>query len=184
MRKIVLTFGLISGAIISLMMVATVPFSEQIGFDRGAVIGYTSMVLAFLLVYFGVRSYRDNVAGGSVRFGRAFMVGALIVGVATVCYVATWQVVYRNFVPDFAERYTEYTIEKERRAGATEAELAEQRAEMEKFAEMYENPLVSIAFTFLEPLPVGLVIALVSAGVLSRRRKEDHVVDGDPALAG
>lgn len=183
MRKTVLTFGLISGAIISLMMVATVPFSEQIGFDRGAFIGYTSMVLAFLLVYFGIRSYRDNVSGGTIGFGRAFTVGALIVAIASVCYVATWQVVYRNFVPDFAERYTEYTLEKDRRNGATEAELAEQRAEMEKFAEMYKNPLVNIAFTFLEPLPVGLVIALVSAGVLSRRRREESAVEADPAMA-
>ena len=51
---------------------------DAIGFDRGEIIGYTSMVLAFLLIFFGVRSYRDNVAGGTVRFGRAFAVGALI----------------------------------------------------------------------------------------------------------
>ena len=45
------------------------------------------MVLAFLLIFFGVRSYRDNVAGGRVRFGRAFAVGASIAAVASVCYV-------------------------------------------------------------------------------------------------
>ena len=63
MRRIVLTFGLIAGSIISIMMAATVPFMEDIGYDRGAFIGYTSMVVAFLLIYFGIRSYRDNVAG-------------------------------------------------------------------------------------------------------------------------
>ena len=44
-------------------------------------------------------------------------------------------------------------------------------AEMKKFAEMYRNPLINSAITFLEPLPVGLVIALVSAGILRRRRR-------------
>ena len=88
MRKIVLTFGLISGAIISAMMFITIPFQNEIGFERGAIVGYTSMVLAFLLIYFGVRSYRDNVAGGTVTFGRAFKVGALISVVAAIPYFA------------------------------------------------------------------------------------------------
>ena len=72
MKKTVLTFGLISGAILSAMMLATLPFLDRIGFDRGEIIGYTSMVVAFLLIFFGVRSYRDNVAGGTVGFGRAW----------------------------------------------------------------------------------------------------------------
>ncbi len=60
MRKTTLAFGLISGAISSLMMVATVPVSHMIGFDKSIVIGYTSIVLSFMLVFFGIRSYRDN----------------------------------------------------------------------------------------------------------------------------
>jgi hypothetical protein len=101
MKKTVLTFGLISGAILSVTMLVTLPFQDAIGFDRGAIIGYTSMVVAFLLIYFGVRSYRDNVTGGSVSFGRAFAVGALIATVASVCYVATWEVIYFKLAPDF-----------------------------------------------------------------------------------
>ena len=89
MRKIVLTYGLIAGAILSLMMLVTIPFQDRIGFDKGAVIGYTTMVIAFLMIFFGVRSYRDNVAGGSVGFGRALGVGLLITLIASICYVAT-----------------------------------------------------------------------------------------------
>ena len=177
MRRIVLTFGLIAGAILSAMMLLTLPFQDRIGFDRAAVIGYTTMVLAFLMVFFGVKSYRDQVAGGSVSFGRAFQVGLLITAVATVCYVATWQLVYYKFAPDFADKYAAYTVEKAVKSGATEDEIAAQRAEMARFAEMYKNPLVNIAFTFLEPLPVGIVFTLVTAGVLSRKRRvEDAAV--------
>ena len=122
MKKIVLTFGLISGAILSAFMAVTFPFLDAIGSDRGYVVGYTSMVVAFLLIYFGVRSYRDNVAGGTVRFGRAFAVGALIGVVASVCYVATWEVIYFKFAPDFLVKYQAHEIEKARewseRAGA------------------------------------------------------------------
>jgi hypothetical protein len=172
MKKIVLTFGLIAGAILSAMMVATLPFLDSIGFDRGEVIGYTSMIVAFLLIFFGVKSFRDNVAGGSVTFGRAFVVGVQIALVASVCYVATWQVIYYKLAPDFGEKYTAHVIEKARADGASEAEIAKEKADMEKFMELYKNPLVNIGMTFLEPLPVALVVALVSAGVLSRRRKE------------
>lgn len=173
MKKTVLTFGLISGAIISTMMALNIAFQDQIGFDRAEIIGYTSMVLAFLLIYFGVRSYRDNVAGGSVTFGRAFKVGALIALVASVCYVATWQVIYFGFKPDFMEKYQAHQIEEARADGETQAQLAKRRAEMEKFAKLYRNPVINAGVTLLEPLPVALVITLVTAGLLSRQKRTD-----------
>jgi hypothetical protein len=172
MKKIVLTFGLIAGSILAAMMFATMPFMDDIGFDRGEIIGYTSMVVAFLLIFFGVKSFRDNVAGGTVTFGRAFAVGVQIAAVASLCYVAAWQVVYYKLVPDFGTKYQAYTVEKARADGASEAELAQKKAEMAKFMELYKNPLINIGITFLEPMPVALVVALVSAGVLSRRRKD------------
>jgi len=171
MRKVVLTFGLIAGAILSAMMLLTLPFQDQIGFDKGAVIGYTTMVLAFMMVFFGVKSYRDNVAGGSVTFGRALKVGLLITAVTTVCYVATWEVVYYKLAPDFIEKYSAHAIEKAKKSGATDAQIAVQTKQMAKFAEMYKNPLVNIALTSLEPLPVGILFVLVTAGVLSRKRR-------------
>ena len=171
MRKIVLTYGLIAGAILSVMMLVTIPFQDRIDFDKGAVIGYTTMVIAFLMIFFGVRSYRDNVAGGSVGFGRALGVGLLIAVIASTCYVATWQFIYYRLTPDFMDKYSAYTIEKARKSGATDATIAARTKEMAEFSEMYKNPLINVAFTFLEPLPVGVVFALVTAGVLCRRRR-------------
>ena len=175
MRKIVLTFGLIAGAILSAMMLITLPFHDEIGFDNSAIVGYTTMVLAFLMVFAGVKSYRDNVAGGSVTFGRAFMVGLMITAVATVCYVATWELVYHKFAPDYLDKYAAYSIEKASKSGATDAQIAAKTKEMAEFKEMYKNPLINIAFTFLEPLPVGLLFTLVAAGVLSRKRRTEGV---------
>lgn len=169
MKKTVLTFGLLAGAILSAMMLLTMPFMDRIGFDRAEVIGYTTMVAAFLLTFFGIRSYRDEVAGGTIGFGRAFAVGLLITMVASACYVATWQVVYYWLAPDFFQQYAAYAAEKARAGGATAEEVARQAGEIARYAEMYRNPLVNVAFTFLEPLPVGIVTSLVSAGILRRR---------------
>ncbi|HXK39487.1 MAG TPA: DUF4199 domain-containing protein [Candidatus Paceibacterota bacterium] len=173
MKKTVLTFGLLSGAILSLMMVLTIPFMDRIGFERGEIIGYTSMVVAFLLIFFGVRQYRAQF-GGTLGFARAFGVGAMIAGVASICYVATWQVVYHKVAPDFGTKYQAYQLEKARADGATETEIAQKKAELDEFWAMYRNPLVNVALTLIEPLPVGLFIALMSAAVLSRRRKPEE----------
>ena len=56
MQKIGLTFGLVAGAMLSAMMILTLPLIDKIGFGKGGSIGYTSTVFAFMIVYFGVRS--------------------------------------------------------------------------------------------------------------------------------
>jgi uncharacterized membrane protein len=175
MKKTVWTFGLIAGAVLSVMMVATLPFSDRIGFDKLLVIGYTTMVAAFMLIFFGIRSYRDNNSGGTISFGRAFQVGILITVVASVCYVATWQLVYYKLAPDFMENYTEHTLGKERANGASPEEIARTTARLQEYEKMYGNPLLNPAVTFLEPLPVGLIMSLVSAGILRRRRRSSGV---------
>lgn len=181
MKRTVWTFGLVAGGILSAMMLLVLPFQDAIGFDRGVLIGYTTMVLAFLLVHFGIRSYRDNVAGGYVGFGRAFFVGALIVLVASVCYTATWEVVYFKLAPDYSEKYQAYAVEQARESGASQAQIDARVQQLEAFADKYDNPLYNAAITFTEPLPVGFLIALVSAAVL--RRREGEVSRVEPGAA-
>ena len=169
MTRIVVTFGLIAGAIMAALMFLTMPFQEQISFDKSLIIGYTTMVLAFLMTYFGVRSYRDNVAGGKLTFGRAFAVGLMISLIATACYVAAWEVISHTWMPDFADKYAARVIEEAKKSGASEAAIAEQQKQMDDFKVMYKNPVYNVAMTALEPLPVGLVFTLVTAGVLRRK---------------
>jgi hypothetical protein len=171
MKRIVWTFGLISGGIFAVMMLATLPFHDTLGFERAEVVGYTTIVLAFLLVFFGIRSYRDNVAGGTVPFGRAFKVGALIALISSVCYVATWQLIYYRLAPDFGDKYLAHMVETARASGDSPTEIEQKVARMQRFAELYKNPAINAAITLIEPLPIGLVMALVSAGILSRKRR-------------
>jgi Protein of unknown function (DUF4199) len=171
MKRIVLKSGLISGAILAVLFSVsmTLCLNGVINFDNAEVIGYTSMVLAFLMVFFGIRSYRDSIAGGTITFGRAFKVGILITLVACAVYVIGWEITYWGFIPDFDERYVAYMLEKLRAGGASDAEIAKKTADMAKFRELYANPLFNAAITFLEIFPVGLVVTLVSAALLRRR---------------
>jgi hypothetical protein len=181
MKKTVLTFGLISGAIMVVMMFATLPFMDKIGFDKGAIIGYTTMILAFMLVFFGIRSYRENVSNGHITFGRAFAVGILITVVACVCYVIAWEILYFNFMPDFLDKYSSYVIEKARAAGASQQAIDAQVREMKSFKAMYDNPLINAAMTFIEPFPVGLIVTLISAAILRKKTTATFSDNAQPA---
>jgi hypothetical protein len=176
MKKTVIIFGLISGVISSVLMAVNMSFIDQIGFDKGLYFGYTAIVLSFLLVFFGIKSYRDNVGGGQVSFGKAFQVGILITLISCALYVATWEVVYNTYtsaMTDFMDKYTAHIIEKEKAAGASEAVLQQKMAEMAEAKELYKNPVIRAGWTFLEPFPVGLVITLVSAGILRKRGRSE-----------
>ena len=181
MKKTILTFGLISGAISSLVMVVVVPFADRIGFDRGPVIGYTSIVLSFLLVFFGIRSYRDNTGNGQITFLEAFGVGISITVISCVCYVVTWEIIYYNFLPDFWDKYGAHLVEKLRAAGASPAAIEAKLQEVAKYKELYKNPLLNAVLTFIEPFPIGLVITLISA--LALRRKPQSQPEQSPLPA-
>ncbi len=175
MKQTVLRYGLRGGAMLSALMVITFGVAKLLGIEHGGyggmAVGYTTMVLSFITIHFGIRSYRDTVAGGQVSFWPAFRVGLLITLIASACYAATWQVVYPVMLPDFAEEYGAQAVKQAAARGASAAEVEKVRTDMAKFAVMYKNPIYNFAMTILEPLPVGLLMALISAGVLSRRRK-------------
>ena len=171
MKKIVVTFGLISGAILAAMTAVMIPLcmSGVIDFDKSQIVGYSTMVLSFLLVFFGIRSYRENLGGGTITFGKAFQVGILITLIACAVYVISWEILYFGFLPDFDDKYATLTIEKMRRDGASDAEILVAEKRMADFKRLYANPLFNVGITFLEVFPVGLIVTLISAAILRRR---------------
>jgi hypothetical protein len=179
MKKTVLTFGLISGVISSLMMLGTLPFMHKIGYDKGLIVGYTGIVLSFLLVFFGIRSYRENVGNGSITFGRAFSVGILITLISCAFYVVTWEIIYFKLMPDFMQTFTNYAVEQVRASGGSQQMIDAKLKEMKDLGVMLNNPLLNAAFTFIEPFPVGLLLTLISAAIL---RKKHRPADDDARI--
>lgn len=167
MKKIVLVFGIIIGLV----------FCANIGFmvywmyhnpdlKGSELVGYAVMVVVFSLIYIGVRNYRNKQLDGFISFGRAFKTGALIAVLGSAIYVAAWLFSYYLFVPDFMDVYSDYVLK-----NCTPEDLPAKTKEMADFKELYKNPLFVILITFFEVLPIGLVVALVSALILKRKRK-------------
>ena len=175
MKKTVLTFGLISGAIMTAMMFGTLPFTNSAWLQANSmVIGYTTMVLSFMLVFFGIRSYRENIGGGTITFGRAFAVGILITLISSLSYVVTWEIMYFG-VPSFGERFMTMCVAHIQNSGAS-PETIQTHLNQLKYL---DNPFINAALTFTEPFPIGLIITLISALILRKKMKPQ--AGGSPA---
>jgi len=179
MKRIVLKFGLISGVLASMMMAATLPFENKL--SHSYLVGYATIVASFLLVYFGVRSYRNNVGDGRITFGRAFAVGICITLITCLFYVATWEVIFHFYMPDFMVKYSAAVIQKMRVAGASDAAIQAKTLALQASTESYKNPLFRIPMTFMEPFPVGLLITLISAAVLRKKASPQAAPSALPA---
>lgn len=170
MKKIVLTFGLIAGLIVATLMLISMPLMDKgvISFENGQLFGYTTMAIALSMIFFGVKSYRDNHNEGVISFGRAFQVGILIAAVASIIYASSWEVYMAASSGDFMEQYAAKYLEQMENEGASMAEIEQMKQSMGEMAEMYKNPIIRFGMTLMEIIPVGIVITLISALILKR----------------
>ena len=170
MKKNILIYGLISGLIISALMAVNLSMCVKSGdFESSMLIGYASMLIAFSMIFVGIKNYRDKYNGGVISFGKAFKVGLFITLIASTIYVIVWLIEERLFFPDFIDKYTAHEINKLQSSGASATELANKTKDLEQAKEMYKNPFLKILFTYAEILPVGLVVTLISSLILKRK---------------
>lgn len=174
MRKVVLTFGLISGALVTFFGLMNVSLlkSGVLNFDNSEITGYGSMIVALSMVFFGIKSFRDKHQNGVIKFGKAFAVGILITLVASAFYVAGWETYYQSddeLRATFMDQYAEHSLNKLRESGATEAQIESASQEMSKMKELYDILILRLAITLVEILPVGLIITLISAAILKKK---------------
>lgn len=177
MTRIIVTFGLIAGGLIAVFMLASIQLYVKDGtadFQHSEWLGYLSMIIALSMVFLGVRRYRDQELGGFISFSKAFQVGLMITLIASAIYVAAWML-YVSFGPgqDFMDQYYAYSVQKLQESGEAKEVIEQEIARMDQFKEAYRSPLVQIGVTFLEIFPVGLIITLISAWLLRRRRLQE-----------
>lgn len=172
MRKIILVCGLISGLIVAATMAIGIAICyKNNNFEGNEVVGYTSMILSFSLIFVGIKNVRDKANGGVISFGKGFLVGLLISLIASTLYVLTWLLMYYNFFPDFMDRYADMELSKLKAAGATVEKISKAEKDMAFFKSMYENPVTLSLVTYMEILPIGIIVSLIAALILRRKRQ-------------
>jgi hypothetical protein len=169
MKKLVLVYGIIAGLIVAgMMFFSTSYFCSKGDFTGGMIYGYSAMIIAFSMVFVGIKSFRDKHNGGTINFGKAFKIGLFISLIASTIYVISWLINYYCFMPDFMDKYAAAMTAKLQSSGLTPEQLAKETAEMAQMKEWYKNPLFVILMTYVEILPVALVVTLISALILKR----------------
>jgi hypothetical protein len=169
MGRIIIVYGVIAGVTVALLMrVAMTLFPE--GGTAGMVAGFSSMIIALTFVFIGVKRYRDVELGGVIRFGKALAVGFGIAAIATIFYVAAWELYlyFTNYT--FMDEYTRIAIEQAQKAGKSAAEVAALAKEMDGFKELYANPISRWAVTAMEISPIALLMPIISAALLRNSR--------------
>ncbi len=174
MTKHILTFGTIGGIIVLIMMYGSQSLcvGEDGQFDYGLAetLGYISIIVSLSMIFFGIKSYRDNHLSGLISFKDSFKIGILITLVASAFYVLGWMIYYSTSdnASQFLEQYMDYTISHMESEGSPQADIDEFKKKSIEQAKMYENPLVRAGSTLMEIFPVGLIITLVSSLILKK----------------
>lgn len=173
MKRNILVYGLIAGIVVTTLMLINVHNLSSPGgnfdYDRGLIIGYATMLIAFSMVYVGIRNYRNKYNGGVISFGKAFTIGIMIVLIASTIYVGAWLIDYYFFSPDFMDKYSTAMLDKLKASGASQVEIDKETKKMAEFVTMFKNPLFTAMMTYAEILPVGLVVTIISSLILKRK---------------
>ena len=171
MLRTILKYGLIAGLVVGGFELATfVLFSGMPPLKYGMVVGYTTMLIALSAVFVGIKRHRDVDRGGVIGFWPALGVGLGISFIAGIFYVAAWEAVQSMMHMDFASSYAQAIIASQKAKGASAVAQATPTTEMEAFKVQYANPMYRLPMTFAEIFPIGVLVSLVSAGLLRNSR--------------
>lgn len=171
MLRDILKYGIIGGLIVAALMALSIPLVRGTPAEAyGMAIGYLTMLIALSTVFVAIKRRRDHVLGGVIRFWPAFGLGIGISIVAGILYVLAWEAMLPLLPGDFMGEMIARAIADQKARGMSGEALAQFVAQMEQFRRDYANPFYRMPITFTEIFPVGVLVSLVSAGLLRNSR--------------
>lgn len=175
MKKTILVFGLLAGAIVSLMLVFSIGYmkANKGNLDNGMIWGFSSMLLAFSLIFVAIKSYRDRYQNGVISFGKALLIGLGISVVASFMYAITWLILYKNFYPTFLDDMANASIAQAKTK--SEAAVKETVKQMEGIRSWYATWWGLILVTLVEIFPLSVGVSLVAALIMKRKTPKTAV---------
>ncbi|HVW14246.1 MAG TPA: DUF4199 domain-containing protein [Mucilaginibacter sp.] len=167
MKKTII-YGLIAGLFVTVIMVVGMANLYDTDKQGSMLFGYTTMLVAFSLIFVSIKNHRD-ANNGIISFGKAFQVGLWISLIASTIYVMGWMAEFYVFFPDFYDKSEIHSLAKMKAAGATQALIQAKMQYYDQLKQMTKNPLAHALMTYLEILPVGLLVSVIAALILKRK---------------
>ncbi len=173
MKKTIWVCGVIAGIIsVTWGVVSAGVLGDSLSLNTRLIFGYATMILGFSLIFVAIKNYRDNYNNGTISFGKALRIGLLITLIASTVYMVVWMIDYSYFVPDYGEKYQAQAIAEMKANGVSAAEIQRQGAELATTMAKYKaSATFRIMFTYLEIVPVGIVVSLIAALILKKKSK-------------
>lgn len=165
MKNIILRNALWGSIIVCLVMIGmTMYMKANPENEPNAIVGFISMLMAFIFLILGIKQTRD-ANKGIISFGKAFVTGLMITLIMSTVYVVVWLIIYYNFFPNFMEQYGDMVLKK-----AAPEDLAAKTEEVNMMKEAYKNPFLIILWTYVEIFPLGFIISLIAALIMKRSK--------------
>jgi hypothetical protein len=170
MKKVVFICGVIGGLIsIGWYIFSVQVFKLDMSMNARLFFGYASMVLAFSLIFVGIKNFKDNYNGGVISFGLALRIALLITAVASTVYVGVWLIDYFFFTPDYMVKYAASMLAELKASHASQATIDKKMAPITEYTRIYNNPFLNALVTYREIVPVGVVMSFIAAFVLKNK---------------
>ncbi|MDH7447516.1 DUF4199 domain-containing protein [Aquimarina sp. 2201CG14-23] len=168
MKNTVLRYGIYGAITICVLFILALTLGKNLSYFTQEVIGYTSMVVSLIFVFFGIKHYRDKENNGIVSFGKALVIGMLISLLAAIAF-GLLDVIYIKYInPDFTTEYYAHMVE-QMRSSLPEAEFKVKLAELETQKELFSSPLMNFLLMSATVLIIGFIISLISGLILQRK---------------
>ncbi|HYC29830.1 MAG TPA: DUF4199 domain-containing protein [Chitinophagaceae bacterium] len=171
MKRTILRYGLISSLIIVILfLLEFFIFRSAPNYDVQEIFGYTSMIVSMLLVFFGIKHYRDKENNGRLTFGRGMKVGVLIVLIPSVAF-GIFNLLYVTVInPGFMKSYYQFYLAKMQQSMPA-AEFVKAKAELDAQMAMFSNPIISSLVMAVTVFLIGLIITVISSLILRRNAR-------------
>ena len=168
MGKTALRYGVFGMTLmIIIMVIVFLIFRDNYNWEVQEVIGYVTIILSLVFVYFGIRHWRDNHNAGRLSFGEGLKLGTLITLFPSIAFGLFALIEVNVLDPDFNDKYYAHYVQKVR-ASTPPDQLQETLQKLESEKEMFESPFMQFGIMFMTVFLIGIVITVISSLILQR----------------
>ncbi|MCX2718851.1 DUF4199 domain-containing protein [Lentiprolixibacter aurantiacus] len=152
MKTTVIKFGIYGLIFAIVIFLGALYFGQELSYSTQEVLGYTSMIVSLIFVFFGIKHFRDRENEGRVNFGKALIIGLLISLITAVGFGIADYIYTTAINPNFFEEY--------------EIAMRNQgyKGEIPEFTSGLAALLMFATVTIL-----GLIISIISALILQKK---------------
>lgn len=168
MKTSVFRYGLYAFVCAALLFLVTLYFGQDLDFGVQEILGYLTIFVSLVFVYFGIKHFRDLKNQGAVSLGKAIAIGLLITVFASAGFTIVDTIYVTLINPDFAQQYFEYSLEK-METELSPDEFKIQKAVLTEQIDKYADPAFNAVIMFLTVFVIGCIVSLISALVLHRK---------------